>query len=78
MLNTSLTDQFMDYDESLKYISEELGKFFEGDGRKAVLWMMTPNPMLGDIVPAWLMLSHPNGPKKLHDFVKNLREGNLP
>lgn len=68
----------MDYDEALKYISEELGKFFKGDGGKAVLWMMTPNPLLGDVVPAWLMLSNPKGPKKLHDFIKNQIEGNLP
>lgn len=67
-----------EYDTALKYIAEELGQCFSDDGYKAVLWMMTPNPLLGNIVPAWLMLAHPDGPKKLKEFVKNCREGNLP
>lgn len=65
------------YDEALKYVAEELGMFFQGNAEKAVYWMMTPNPLLGDVVPAWLMLSHPNGPHKLMAFVKNCRQGDI-
>lgn len=65
------------YDEALKYIAEELGMFFQGNSEKAVYWMMTPNPMLGDTVPAWLMLSHPEGPKKLVRFIRECRAGDI-
>jgi hypothetical protein len=70
--------ELMTYDDALPEIAETLGNFFEAEPHKAVLWMMTPNPMLGNVVPAWLMLSYPNGPYKLWALVRNLREGNLP
>lgn len=65
------------YDEALEYIAEELAAYFKDDPEKAVLWIMTPNPLLGDVVPAWLMLSHPNGPEKVMRFVRDCREGNI-
>ncbi len=65
------------YDDALEYVSKELGMYFGANSERAVQWMMTPNPMLGDVVPAWLMLYHPNGPQKLITFVKNCRAGDI-
>ncbi len=66
------------YDEALKYVVEQLNKFFEHDPEKALYWLMTPNRGLGDIVPAWLMLAHPKGPEKLVSFIRNSVEENYP
>lgn len=64
--------------KELDFIASYLAEFFKDEPKKAVIWMMTPNPHLGQIVPAWLMLSHPNGAKKLMQFVRDCKEGNIP
>lgn len=67
------------YDDALQEIAEELAEFFKEDPKKITYWLMTPNPLLGEVVPAWLMLSHPRGPEKLWAFVRNQRaEGASP
>lgn len=68
----------MSYDDALEEIAEELADFFKDDPKKIAYWLMTENPMLGNIVPAWLMLSRPNGPEKVWAFIRNARNGDLP
>ena len=66
------------YDDALEYIAEQLTEHFQDEPKKAIYWLMTENPMLGNIVPAWLMLANPHGPRKLRNFVRDCKEGNLP
>ena len=75
---TDSPKNMISYDEALKEIAEELAEFFKDDPKKIAYWLMTPNPLLGNVVPAWLMLARLNGPEKLLAFVRNCKEGNLP
>jgi len=75
---TDSPKNMISYDEALKDIAEELAEFFKDDPKKIAYWLMTENPLLGNVVPAWLMLARPNGPEKLLAFVRNCKEGNLP
>lgn len=66
------------YDQGLDYIADRLSEFFKSEPKKAIYWLMTDNPNLGGVVPAWLALSRPNGMQKLCQLIKDATEGNIP
>lgn len=51
-------------------------KFFQDDKEKVRLWLSLPNPALGGI-SAYEMVKQGRS-HKLHEFIKNAVEGNMP
>lgn len=63
-------------EEALYYISRELAKFYKDNPQNIVLWIFTPNSLLGDLTPAFLLLHVHNGHERLYQFVKSAVEEN--
>lgn len=50
-------------------------RFFKGDTGKTYLWLNTPNPILGAIIPMRMMKSGRS--KRLLQMIKDLLKGNI-
>jgi hypothetical protein len=61
----------MSDEEMLDEIFEYLVEFFKDEPKKALLWMFTPNPNLGNISP--YKMYHYRRLKKLWEFVRSCR-----
>jgi len=62
-----------------EYIARELAEVFKEEPYKAVLWLLVPNPMFGNITPAELVaLRGPVGLAKIKKFIEVTKEENTP
>lgn len=56
-------------------IAEALGEFFADEPWKITHWLLTPNPMLGYIAPASLILV--GRAHKVAEFIRDAQEGSI-
>ena len=56
-------------------IVKEVGDFFEWNIAKTSIWMNTPNPMFGELIPMSLILLGRG--HKVKQFIEAAREGNI-
>ena len=61
--------------ETLKKIATILGDYFKAEPEKIVYWLMTPNPMVGGIIPAYMCMI--GREKKLLKIMEAMRDGNF-
>jgi hypothetical protein len=62
-----------------EYIAKELAEFFKDEPFKAVLWLITDNPMFGGLSPASLIVIRGDvGIAKVRKFVEASKELNTP
>lgn len=58
------------------WISKHLAEFFKDEPHKIGLWLLTPNPMFGMVIPAWLILAGRSG--KVRKWMENTIQENTP
>ncbi len=51
---------------------ELVEEYFKGDKEKTLYWFSTPNPLLGNVTPGWMLAVKP---QKLLDWIEAAREG---
>lgn len=69
----------MKTEEDLNFIADHLAEFFAKDPRKIALWLLTKNNHFGGISPADLIsLRGSTGLRKVAQFVRDAKEGNMP
>ena len=67
----------MNAKEDQKLIADYLAEFFKDEPEKITHWLLTRNPMFGEVSPAALIaIRGPSGLKKVADFVKAAKEQN--
>lgn len=50
-----MAGEFKMNNNDMEFIASYLLEFFKDDPKKAIYWLLTPNPNFGGVSPAWLI-----------------------
>ncbi len=59
----------------MKFIADYLIEFFKDDPKKAIYWLLTPNPIFGGLSPSFMIAMDKHA--KVIKFMEEAKKGNI-